>query len=192
MNNAAQSLGRLAKGVPKNYSAAEIERRSNILAGINARKRAKAKKRRMPNMNSAKETPHSNTPENMKPKKATLAAGGAQIDFMNTKTATAPPVGRSALFIPLRREWFEAFESGDKTIEYRPYGPRWNERTCRVGRRVTLSLGYGKRKRLHGTIVSFELSEDVTKTSAWLSCYVGKGYTHAAKIGVRVDGTNIT
>lgn len=49
MNKAAQALGRLAKGVPKTYSAAEIERRSKILAGINARKRAKAKKRRMPN-----------------------------------------------------------------------------------------------------------------------------------------------
>ena len=49
MNKAAQSLGRLARGVPKNYSAAEIERRSKILAGINARKRANAKKRRMPN-----------------------------------------------------------------------------------------------------------------------------------------------
>jgi hypothetical protein len=51
MNKAAQALGRLAKGVPKNYSAAEIERRSKILAGINARKRkaSKAKKRRMPN-----------------------------------------------------------------------------------------------------------------------------------------------
>jgi len=49
MNKAAQALGRLAKGVPKNYSAEEIARRSKILAGINARKRAKAKKRRMPN-----------------------------------------------------------------------------------------------------------------------------------------------
>ena len=52
MNKAAQALGRLAKGVPKNYSAAEIERRSQILAGINARKRkaSKAEKRRMPNV----------------------------------------------------------------------------------------------------------------------------------------------
>ena len=49
MNKSAQSLGRLAKGVPKNYSAEEIARRSKILAGINDRKRAKAKKRRMPN-----------------------------------------------------------------------------------------------------------------------------------------------
>lgn len=40
MNRAAQALGRLARGVPKNYSAEEIARRSKILAGINARKRA--------------------------------------------------------------------------------------------------------------------------------------------------------
>ena len=49
MNKAAQALGRLARGVPKNYSAEEIARRTKILAGINARKRAKARKRRMPN-----------------------------------------------------------------------------------------------------------------------------------------------
>jgi len=49
MNKAAQALGRLAKGKPKNYSAEEIARRSKILAGINARKRAKSEKRRMPN-----------------------------------------------------------------------------------------------------------------------------------------------
>lgn len=44
MNRAAQALGRLAKGKPKNYSAEEIARRSKILDGINARKRAKGKK----------------------------------------------------------------------------------------------------------------------------------------------------
>ena len=51
MNKAAQALGRLARGVPKNYSAAEIARRSKILAAVNARKRteSKARKRRMPN-----------------------------------------------------------------------------------------------------------------------------------------------
>jgi len=45
MNKAAQALGRLARGVPKKFSAAEIERRSKILARINAR-RAKCKKRK--------------------------------------------------------------------------------------------------------------------------------------------------
>lgn len=59
MNKAAQALGRLANGVPKNYSAAEIERRSKILAGINARKRkaSKAKKRRMPNDQAHRSAP---------------------------------------------------------------------------------------------------------------------------------------
>ena len=57
MNRAAQALGRLAKGKPKNYSAEEIARRSKILAGINARKRAKAKKRRMPNDKSSNVPP---------------------------------------------------------------------------------------------------------------------------------------
>ena len=32
MNKAAQSLGRLAKGVPKNYTAAELARRKKRLA----------------------------------------------------------------------------------------------------------------------------------------------------------------
>ncbi len=46
------------------------------------------------------------------------------------------------LFIPLKRQWFEAFSDGSKTVEYRRYGPRWNERTCTPGRPVVLSLGY--------------------------------------------------
>jgi hypothetical protein len=32
MNKAAQSLGRMARGVPKNFSPAELERRSKRLA----------------------------------------------------------------------------------------------------------------------------------------------------------------
>lgn len=51
MNRAAQALGRLAKGVPKNFSADELERRRKRMAAINdaKRKASKAKKRRMPN-----------------------------------------------------------------------------------------------------------------------------------------------
>jgi len=91
------------------------------------------------------------------------------------------------LFIPLKREYFEAFLSGKKREEFRPYGPRWNERTCRIGRRVVLSLGYGKANRLSGTVVSFDLSGGQTQTPAWLACYGGKGYTTAACIGVQLD-----
>lgn len=46
------------------------------------------------------------------------------------------------LFIPLRTQWFREFEAGTKDTEYRAYGPRWNEQTCRVGRSATLSHGY--------------------------------------------------
>ena len=51
MNKAAQALGRLAKGVPKNFSPEELDRRRKRIAAINDRKRkaSKAKKRRMPN-----------------------------------------------------------------------------------------------------------------------------------------------
>ena len=51
MNKAAQSLGRLAKGVPKNFSADELKRRRKRIVAINERKRkaSKATKRRMPN-----------------------------------------------------------------------------------------------------------------------------------------------
>lgn len=59
------------------------------------------------------------------------------------------------LFIPLKTEWFEAFERGEKEHELRRYGPRWSSTACRVGRPVTLSHGYGKQRRLYGRISSF-------------------------------------
>lgn len=59
------------------------------------------------------------------------------------------------LFIPLKTEWFEAFERGEKRSELRRYGPGWNERTCRPGRSVTLSCGYGKHRRMTATIAEF-------------------------------------
>jgi hypothetical protein len=46
------------------------------------------------------------------------------------------------LFIPLKREHFEAFLAGDKTIEYRRHGRGWNRRTCWSGRLAIVSLGY--------------------------------------------------
>jgi hypothetical protein len=61
------------------------------------------------------------------------------------------------LFIPLTGHWFDVFASGAKTVEYRPYGARWNERTCALGRSVTLSRGYGKMSRLSGTVAGFRV-----------------------------------
>lgn len=58
------------------------------------------------------------------------------------------------LFIPLRAEWFRAFTAGIKDVEYRAYGPRWNEKTCQIGRSAVLAYGYGW-PRLEKRVTSF-------------------------------------
>jgi hypothetical protein len=78
------------------------------------------------------------------------------------------------LFIPLKSQFFDAFESGEKSVEYRLYGARWNERTCRVGRNVVLSRGYGKARRLRGTVVGFWVMKN-TAVFGWRECYGDKG-----------------
>lgn len=90
------------------------------------------------------------------------------------------------LFIPLKTAYFEAFAKGEKTTEYRPYGPRWNERTCPVGRKVTLSQGYGKARRLTGTVIAFDRSAEPTRTAAWMDCYGAKS-GEAACIHIQID-----
>jgi hypothetical protein len=92
-----------------------------------------------------------------------------------------------ALFIPLRRQWFEAFKSGRKFHEMRPYGPRWNEKTCFVGRRVVLSLGYGKHQRLTGTVIDFEKSQSAHQgVWSWEQIY-GRDVKFSAWIGIKLD-----
>lgn len=61
------------------------------------------------------------------------------------------------LFIPLTGQWYDRFAAGLKDTEFRPHGPRWNERTCAIGRRVTLSRGYGKYSRMTGVVVGFSM-----------------------------------
>lgn len=63
--------------------------------------------------------------------------------------------GQKPLFVPLKAEFFRAFENGSKHSELRLYGPRWNEHTCTPGRKVVLSLGYGKSKRISAVIDLF-------------------------------------
>ena len=72
-----------------------------------------------------------------------------------------------ALFVPLKAEFFDAFASGTKTEELRRYGPRWNERTCQVGRSVTLSRGYGRQARLAGRIWRFKKQHGSTFGSTY-------------------------
>jgi hypothetical protein len=90
------------------------------------------------------------------------------------------------LFIPLKAEFFNAFADGSKTVEYRPYGPRWNERTCPIGKPVVLSYGYGKQRRLNGRVVGFERSHEPASTEAWRRCY-GDFHTEAACIRIALE-----
>lgn len=79
------------------------------------------------------------------------------------------------LFIPLKSEYYEAFERGEKHVEYRLYGARWNENTCRIGRTVTLSKGYGKRHRMTKEVIDFHKRDartfGSTVQAAILDCY---------------------
>lgn len=91
------------------------------------------------------------------------------------------------LFIPLKTAYYEQFKDGTKTIEYRKYSPRWNERTCRVGRWVTLSRGYGTRERMPGRITAFCKSRRPSVTQEWIDCY-GPGECDVACITIQVRG----
>jgi len=71
------------------------------------------------------------------------------------------------LFIPLKTEYYEAFADGSKREELRRYGPRWNERTCGVGRDVVLSKGYGKQHRMTGRIWKFNRQHGSTFGSTY-------------------------
>lgn len=92
------------------------------------------------------------------------------------------------LFIPLKAEFFNAFKRGEKTVEYRVYGPRWNEKTCVIGRTVVLSYGYGKKRRLRGVVTSFRIERKPEGLPGWSACY-GQDAGCAACIGIKVEGT---
>jgi hypothetical protein len=97
-----------------------------------------------------------------------------------------------ALFIPLRTEFYVAFANGTKTDEYRLYGPRWNERTCNVGRRVVISHGYGTRHRLHGRVVSFARCSPNTlhgELETTLRRIYGQTHGDVARIAIELQDT---
>jgi hypothetical protein len=71
------------------------------------------------------------------------------------------------LFIPLNTEYFNAVADGSKREELRRYGPRWNEKTCTVGRDVVLSKGYGKKSRLTGRVWKFKRQHGSTFGSTY-------------------------
>lgn len=71
------------------------------------------------------------------------------------------------LFVPLNTEYYNAFADGSKREELRRYGPRWNEKTCPVGRAVGLSKGYGKAHRMTGEIWKFKRQHGSTFGSTY-------------------------
>lgn len=91
------------------------------------------------------------------------------------------------LFIPLKREYFEAFAEGRKVVEYRRYGARWNERTCRNGRPVVLSLGYGKHRRLRGEVTGFVRYSKEWLGIGWEECYPGVPTSEACGIHIAIS-----
>lgn len=64
-----------------------------------------------------------------------------------------------ALFLPLATEHYIAFENRTKRYEMRLHGKRWNKTTCYTGRNVVLSCGYGKHRRMRGTIKGITITE---------------------------------
>jgi len=91
------------------------------------------------------------------------------------------------LFIPLKREFYDAFADRSKDTEYRVYGPRWNERTCPVGREVVLSRGYGKSHRLRGTVAAFQAGDvPLEIVDDWMACY-GPNFQKCAMIRIAVQ-----
>lgn len=93
------------------------------------------------------------------------------------------------LFIPLKAEYFDAFDAGTKDTEYRNRGARWSKLNCAVGRCVTLSRGYGKQRRLSGVIVGFHYDTCPSKLPGWVECY-GEGAGDAACIKIKLDKFN--
>lgn len=90
------------------------------------------------------------------------------------------------LFIPLIAEYYEAFERGDKRTEYRPLNNLWNAQRCYPGRRVILSYGYGKKRRLHGKVSFFYVHRDPAALKGWVPCY-GHRAGFAACICIALD-----
>lgn len=69
--------------------------------------------------------------------------------------------------------------------QYRLYGKRWNERTCKIGRAVTLSRGYSG-ARLRGHVADFFVL-DGCRSADFLACYPDAVDAQMACIQIRLE-----
>lgn len=67
------------------------------------------------------------------------------------------------LWVPLKAKYFDAFEAGSKTIEYRLYGAQWTEKHIYPGRPAVLGRGYSGR-RLRAEVIKLEVRVMSTET----------------------------
>lgn len=107
--------------------------------------------------------------------------------------AVCPKCGKDSfakekpLFIPLLSQYFDQFKDGIKDTECRLHGRRWNARTCRVGRRVILSRGYGKADRIAGVIDSVSYDNcPAVNIPGWVEIY-GVGRGQAIRIRIKLN-----
>ena len=68
------------------------------------------------------------------------------------------------LVVPLKEQYFRAFQRGTKTWELRAVGPMFNPERVQTGRLVLLMRAYTK-DQLEGTIGRIETSTDYRKLS---------------------------
>ena len=91
------------------------------------------------------------------------------------------------LFVPLRRQHFDAFRDGSKRVEWRAYGPRWNRQTAHRGRSVTLSLGYSG-ERLFGIVQRARRVRADLAPAAAMAIYPSVRYLCAIHVVLDSDG----
>ena len=69
--------------------------------------------------------------------------------------------GVDRLFVPLNTEAWNAFESGEKTAEFRGVNSQFNTETVQEGRKVELRRGYSTEDSLWGNIGEVETGDDL-------------------------------
>ena len=66
------------------------------------------------------------------------------------------------LFIPLYKEYFLKFKSGEQDCEIRPFGHRgWHTDNVYPGRMMTLSNGYGTYNRIEKMIIKTAITTNL-------------------------------